>query len=322
MESPTGARIAPDPAKETNQKSRKPKPPTKRTGNSKEKKHSKVKRDKKKKDVKTIQVLKKGVPSIEFDATARYQHLTGFSERKRARRTFGLAQQKMKDRKAKLEHRAAIRTAERDFITEAEQRKQQHYDDQVLQQQQSQHGALLVNLVRDDDDDDDRSVSSKKVAEQSTNHETVQILFDGTETEQQWGGHVVVTTSTHIPGDSDNEDDGDNNLEKKDHQRYDKNNTNHDTEQVNAGKIERYIKTIQGHLPKSKKRTTVASNNSSNNNKRTKGQHGAANMKGVGNAADFKVAQQMLSRSSNHKLHKGSGSSSGTKRSGRSRGKK
>ena len=318
MESPTGARIAPDPAKETNQKSRKPKPPTKRTGNSKEKKHSKVKRDKKKKDVKTIQVLKKGVPSIEFDATARYQHLTGFSERKRARRTFGLAQQKMKDRKAKLEHRAAIRTAERDFITEAEQRKQQHYDDQVLQQQQSQHGALLVNLVRDDDDDDDRSVSSKKVAEQSTNHETVQILFDGTETEQQWGGHVVVTTSTHIPGDSDNEDD--NNLEKKDHQRYDKNNTNHDTEQVNAGKIEKYIKTIQGHLPKSKKRTTVASNNSSN--KRTKGQHGAANMKGVGNAADFKVAQQMLSRSSNHKLHKGGSSSSGTKRSGRSRGKK
>ena len=44
-------------------------------------------------------------------------------------------------------------------------------------------------------------------------------------------------------------------------------------------------------------------------------------MKGVGNAADFKVAQQMLSRSSNPKLHKG-GSSSGTKRSGRSRGKK
>ena len=275
----------------------KKKPPSKRNTKD-DKKPSKGKRDK---NDKKIKVLKKGVASIEFDATARYEHLTGFSERKRARRAYGLAQQKIKDRKSKLEHRAAIRTAERDFIEEAEKLKQQHYH---LQQQPHQHGTFTMNPY---DDDDNQSVPMKKGDKQTTDEdETVQILFDSEETEQQWGGHVVVTTSTHIPGDSDNDDDDDFSDAKKIEKRRNT-SENHDTEQAYAGNIEKYIKTIKGNLPSKKKRSAppTANTSTSSSNKRTKGQHGATNMKGVGSAADMKVAQKMLSRSTT-KITKGS----------------
>jgi hypothetical protein len=263
--------------------------PSSKRNNTKDKKNSKgVKRDSK--NDKKIKVLKKGVASIEFDATARYQHLTGFSERKRARRAYGLAQQKIKDRKSKLEHRAAIRTAERDFIEEAEKLKQQHF--QLQLQHQQQHGALIINP--NDDNNNNQSSAMNKTNEQDT-EETVQILFDSEETEQQWGGHVVVTTSTHIPGDSDNDEDDDD--DERNNKRKDTTTENHDTEQQYAGNIERYIKTIKGNLPSKKRRTASSVTNNTTSNKRTKGQHGATNMKGVGSAADMKVAQKMLSRS-------------------------
>jgi Nucleolar protein 12 (25kDa) len=276
--------------------------------NVKGKKKAKGKRDR---NDKKIKVLKKGVESIEFDATARYQHLTGFSERKRARRAYGLAQQKMKDRKSILEHRAAIRTAERDFIVEAEKLKQEHSH---LQQEQ-QHGTTIMKFMNPDDDTDDNdSKGSTMNQEEDMNaEETIQVLFDGEETEQKWGGHVIVTTSTHIPGESDDDsidDDDDDNDNRKNMVK------NHDTEQEYAGNIEKYIKSMKGNLPSKKKRTggiplagtTVPSNKKS----RTKGQHGATNMKGVGSAADMKVAQKMLSRSTS-KSTKRSMSSGGPK---------
>ena len=143
------------------------KPPAKR--NTKDKKHPKAKRDK---NDKKMKVLKKGVASIEFDATARYQHLTGFSERKQARRAYGLAHQKIKDRKSKLEHRAAIRTAERDFIEEAEKLKQQHYE------LQEQHGTPTMNPNDVDDNDNDNKSAAMNRKEKQAADETVQILFE------------------------------------------------------------------------------------------------------------------------------------------------
>jgi hypothetical protein len=260
----------------------------------KDKKQAKGKRDKQEK---TIKLLKRGVASIEFDAVARYQHLTGFTERKRARRAYGLAQQKMKDRKAKLEHRAAIRTAERDFIDEAEKLKQQF-------QKEHQEGTISTSSKIDAIDDDNNNgdlFDNHEVNNTDTKNEseeTIQVLFDGEETEQQWGGHVVVTTSTHIPGDSDDDDDNDDNIKQIQHKQ--------DTDQEYAGKIEKYLKNMKGNLPSKKKKTighvaTIAKKH------RAKGQHGAINMKGVGTAADMKVAQKMLARSSSRTTKHGTG---------------
>jgi hypothetical protein len=271
---------------------------------------SKGKRDTHDKKNKVV-LLKKGVTSIEFDATARYEHLTGFSARKRARRAYGLAQQQIKDRNTKLEHRAAKRNAERDFIAEAEKLKQQHYH---LQQQQQEHD----NYGNDDSDNNDQpSAAMRNKNEIPATDETVQMLFDNAETEQQWGGHVVVTTSTHIPGDSDNEDDhhNNNNDSNREHQRrLTPKSENHDVEQVHAGKVEKYIKNIQSNLPSKKKKRTMSTNatTSTTTNKRSKGQHGATQMKGIGSAADMKTAQKMLSRSTT-KMTKGSMTSHGKK---------
>jgi ribosomal RNA-processing protein 17 len=187
--------------------------------------------------------------AIVFDGAARIEHLQGFSQRKQARRQYGHAQQKVKDRQQKLERRAAIRAAEREQIEQAEAVK----------------GPLLkVN-------------PSKRVEEETT----LQVLFDGAETEQQWGGHVVVVTSTHIPGDSDDEEATSDKPVQK----------NTDAEQLYAGNIQRYLKHASGKVSSSKQ----------SKSQKRRGQHGATHMKGVKNAGDLKVAQKMLQRSTQKK---------------------
>ena len=57
---------------------------------------------------------KRGKLSLVFDPEARREYLTGFSKRKTERRKFGLAMQKVKDRKARLLEREEIRKAKQD----------------------------------------------------------------------------------------------------------------------------------------------------------------------------------------------------------------
>ena len=45
---------------------------------------------------------------ITFDSDKRHDYLTGFSSRKKERRAFGLAMQKVKDRQSKLEERKGV----------------------------------------------------------------------------------------------------------------------------------------------------------------------------------------------------------------------
>ena len=45
---------------------------------------------------------------ITFDSDKRHDYLTGFSSRKKERRAFGLAMQKVKDRQSKLEERKGM----------------------------------------------------------------------------------------------------------------------------------------------------------------------------------------------------------------------
>jgi ribosomal RNA-processing protein 17 len=187
--------------------------------------------------------------AIVFDGAARVEHLQGFSQRKQARRQYGHAQQKVKDRQQKLERRAAIRAAEREQIEQAEAVK----------------GPLL-------------EVNPRKRGDEEV---TQQVLFDGVETEQQWGGHVVVVTSTHIPGDSDDEE---GTSDKPVHK-------NTDTEQLYAGNIQKYLKVASGKVSSSKQSKP----------QKRRGQHGATHMKGVKNAGDLKVAQKMLQRSTQKK---------------------
>lgn len=258
---------------------------------------------------------------IVFDAEARRLHLTGFSERKRARRMYGLAMQKVKDRTARLEHRAELRSVTQERIAESEERRHLDAQERLLLQQKQQRqqssksstikaDPLFARLADDDDDDAHEETAT-----------TVVQTYEGKETQQQWGGLVVVTTSTHIPGDSD--DDGDN--DDGDNDEQDEEQAEHcgdgdkkiaaavpttkkhhaDAQQEYAGNVEKYLKDLKGHMP---------SSSSSKKSGQRRGKHGATHMKGVGSAADFKVAQKVLARSTTAKTNKSSGAAAGKKR--------
>lgn len=69
---------------------------------------------------------------IKFDSKARLDYLTGFSNRKKKRRTFGLAMQKVKDRKQKLEQRKEIRHAQLEKLEELEEQREIELDQILL----------------------------------------------------------------------------------------------------------------------------------------------------------------------------------------------
>ena len=60
---------------------------------------------------------------ITFDLESRNKYITGLSARKKERRAFGLAMQKVKDRKAKIEQRKEDRRIQMEKILEAEKQK-------------------------------------------------------------------------------------------------------------------------------------------------------------------------------------------------------
>lgn len=230
----------------------------------------------------------KQVESIVFDAEARTRYLQGFSQRKQQRRAFGLAMQKVKDRKAKLEQRAELKTAELEQIAEAEERKQNLLEEMAE--------SVATPFRQNDDGDEEHS----KGGEDAASETDVVLTYEDEQTQQQWGGQVIVTTSTHIPGA---EEEVDTNNSRR---RCSKNKKmrHHDVEQEYAGNVEHFLKDLKGHMPAKKKKQE--------HNKRRGGKHGASNMKGLGSAADLKTAQKVLARTAFK--GKGAAASGGKKR--------
>ena len=78
------------------------------------------------------QKRKRGKKEIVFDPEARKAYLRGFSDRKRQRRAFGLAMQKVKDRKAKIDQRKQDKKDELERVEEAERQKEELMEGEIL----------------------------------------------------------------------------------------------------------------------------------------------------------------------------------------------
>ena len=171
------------------------------------------------------------VKELVFDPEARREHLRGFSERKRQRRAFGLAMQKVKDRNGKLEARRDRNNASKQQVLCSEQQKEPVVDEKIMDDYET------VNLPPNN------PVTINSVPRRITEYRD-QI------TEDQWGGHVVVTTSTSIP--DDDEDGGgpkDEGLERR---------RRTDAAQEYAGKVERYLDELKGNMPSKRKHLNIA----------------------------------------------------------------
>lgn len=231
----------------------------------------------------------RGGEEIVFDPQARQAYLQGFSTRKRERRVYGLAMQKVKDRKAKLEQRAEMKKAVLEQIEEAEQQKED----------------LLSGILEEIGGPRLPTASPAMETHNSRMEEPVEHVqtYQDEATQSHWGGAVIVTTSTRLPDDSDDEDDGD----ERQHHHHHKSNTQTtqphqnpdrrakkksvDAAQQYAGNVERFMNELKGKIPGKKKRDAKHAK------LHHRGNHGAANMKGMANSTDLKIAQKALSRS-------------------------
>jgi Nucleolar protein 12 (25kDa) len=197
---------------------------------------------------------KKASPKeIVFDPEARTAYLQGFSERKKQRRLYGLAMQKVKDRKEKLERRANNRQAVEDQVKELEQQK-------LMIMQQKAREARENKPTH-------KTTTSTAIKNEPLDHVET---YQDEQTLSQWGGNVIVQVSEYISSDED-----ESTIERK--------KTGVDRAQEYAGNVEKYIKVLKGKAPKK-----------SNHSVKRKGQHGASQMKGMGN---LKTAKKMLAQS-------------------------
>lgn len=204
---------------------------------------------------------------VSFNASDRLAYLTGFSKRKKERRAFGLAMQKVKDRQAKVEERKERREAQMDKIEEIERNKK----------------ALRDGLSGGDDgdvSDDDGDVGSTNKGQ----HEKELSTFQDEHTTNHFGGLVSVTTTFGIPSDDD-DDDSINFYKREKHGK-----DHEDTEQKRAGEVNNFIAEVKSKMNGNKKSIKTGKHGGK------KGKHGASTMKGMGNAATLKMAQKALKK--------------------------
>lgn len=208
---------------------------------------------------------KKRKTSITFDADARREYLTGFSERKRQRRAYGLAMQKVKDRTAKLQEKRETKQATLQQVEQAEAQKKQ-----LLREK---HGSDAI-----EEDDDKKGEESDTSDDNNTTTTTTTTRYQDMQTQSQFGGQVIVTTSTLPPSDDEGDSDAD--------VRTEQDKKNVDSQQRYAGNVSKYLHELKGSMPGKKKKRDHS----------FKGRHGAANMKGMGGASNLKMAQKALSK--------------------------
>jgi ribosomal RNA-processing protein 17 len=232
----------------TEESSMRPQTSNKRGGGSGPKDH------KKKRDGKNFGGPKKN-REITFDPEARKQYLRGFSERKKQRRAYGLAMQKIKDRKAKLQDRREAKQVELERIEQAEEQKKE---------------LLLAQSHGVEETEEDT------VALDESN--TTTITYQDVATQSQFGGQVIVTTTTESPSDESDDDGRALPAAKK---------PSVDLRQRYAGNVNKFMNQLKGNLPGKKKRDTGSQ-------PKHKGKHGAALMKGMGGSSNLKIAQKAL----------------------------
>jgi len=255
---------------------------------------------------------------IVFDPEARRDYLRGFSERKRQRRAYGLAMQKVKDRKTKLEARKDLRKANLEQIEEAERLKEHVRKEALItaedferkkkgddEKEEDENEDKNNNSPEDNDGDDDNDVQEEEEEEAEEEEELAKgkrtTTYHDKVTQQQWGGDVVVSISTSLFDSDDDEE-----AQKPKHKKRAKMQKSRDAEQEYAGNVEKFLTQFKQKMPATKKQQHKHGGN-----------HGASAMKGIGNAKEMKMAQQALARSKG----KGGGETTG-KGSGKGRGKK
>jgi ribosomal RNA-processing protein 17 len=237
---------------------------------------------------------------IKFNPEARRQYLTGLSAKKKERRAFGLAMQKVKDRKAKLEEKRENRKALLEQIEEAEQFKEQT-------QKLNAANAHAHNDNGDDYTSSSHTTRIQKPLNQEIKENKVTTYQDQT-TQSQFGGQVIVTTTYNFSSGDESDDDEEDDIANEGPKKI----TKHiDTEQRYAGSVQKYIAQIKGHLPNKKNKTMDAGKSLCK-----RGKHGAQTMKGMGNSKDFKMAKKTLDRATDRKAQ-GPGNKKGQKRKSR-----
>ncbi len=202
---------------------------------------------------------------------------------------FGLAMQKIKDRRDKLDRKKEDRKSRLEKVEEAEKLKR-----------------LAKGQGEDDDDEsgsdsgsesgDDASVSSseqKSKLEKSTKKrskpahdevEETQQTYSDANTTSQFGGSVIVTTTYGIPSDDESDD--------PDIQGIVSNKPHVDEEQRYAGNVKKYMSQVRSNLPNKKRKREQMGGGGGHR----KGKHGASDMKGMGSGTDLKMAKKALGR--------------------------
>ena len=203
---------------------------------------------------------------ITFNPTKRVEYLTGFSSRKKERRAFGLAMQKVKDRQAKIEERKDNRDAQREKVEEIERSKA------ALRRGLNDHGE-----GSDVDDIDEAKPLHKS-----------EHTFQDEHTQNHFGGLVSVTTTFGILSD---DEDSTADVKRTFFER-EKHGTDHvDTEQKQAGNVQNYVAKVKGTMGGKQKKSSGGKHHAGK-----KGQHGAATMKGMGSGTTLKMAKKTLAK--------------------------
>ena len=256
---------------------------------------SKSKNNKSGKNKKPFYTKKNQKREVVFDPEARKAYLRGFSERKRQRRAYGLAMQKVKDRKEKIEQRSENKKDVEERVREAEQQKETAME---LMMEHEEKMSKKNSKKNSNDDSDNESNSSYGEGSSSDDDEKKtkilnEITYDDKKTAKQWGGRVtVVTSEVALDEDEESDDDGDNDSMDFDDDDGDSKHVKKsvDAAQKYAGNVEKFMSQLKGNMPSKKKRKDMHSNT------KRKGKHGAADTVGMGGAANLKTAQKMLSR--------------------------
>jgi hypothetical protein len=153
---------------------------------------------------------------IKFDPAARREYLTGASSRKNDRRAYGLAMQKVKDRKAKIEQRRDEKEATMEQIEEAERMKKND---------------LFNDYSSGEEDEEDTKDEGDA---------TIVQKYEDESTQNQFGGQVIVTTSFGLPEDESDGEDADPKPKQI------------DQEQRFAGSVMKYMTKLQKKMPSKK----------------------------------------------------------------------
>lgn len=216
---------------------------------------------------------------VRFNAEARRTYLTSFSSKKKQRRAFGLAMQKVKNRREKLaqrkEHRERL-AAEADELNGLND-DQDNTGDWIDMKMGCSHED---KLNESEGLDNPIKPITTNPCEETQTAKTLTTKFVDPLTHANYGGEVIVTTTFDIPDDQEDFLDV--------QPMGQKHGKGVDVQQRFAGSVKKYL---NDKLPSKKRRLA-----NSGGAIRKKGKHGAEGMRGIGSAKDLKLAQKTLNQ--------------------------